>query len=354
MINEQITYLVEEFKIPFRDKYCPEDWKDWYHYILYHPESKIRLLYNLCFNGRPGVGYITETVLLTLPRYFLHSNASDPAQLETYGYARNIPWKEDEVEQAPFLFSGEDIFFTIENNDVLISASNRHAGISVDLRGTSGATPVYVPELAPYGNGFIGWGVIPWYGMKGEITIANKTIPVSDEWYGYHDRNFGRFYWGSIGWLWFVLNAQDNKNNQWTFVLHRSNNSSYTKVGAPILFVFRNNSLQKVFFGDTVQIEIEWKATDHLPPVIPGAMASIFSDRSVLMPQQWTIKAADEKNFIFLRMDVQTHVEMIVPDSERKQYTFLKELSGVAETMQYFNGNKTTCKKGFFYAEHVH
>lgn len=351
--NNQIIYLLEEFKIPYQNEFCPEDWKDWYHYILYNSETQIRFLYNLCFNGKPGTGYITETVLITLPKFFMYSNVSDCLLRETYGYARNIPWKESELKIQPLQFSSEGIFFNISNNNLFIRTSNLQSGISVALKGKPIATPVFVPELSPYGNGFIGWGVIPGYEMTGKIIIGKKVIPVDSEWYGYHDRNFGRFYWGNIGWIWFVLNAKE-RNNNWTYVLHRSNDNTYSKIGSPLLFIFCNNRLRKIFLGNTVNIEIKWQQSNHVPPVLPGNMASIFSDRSLLLPQQLLVKASDEKDYVFLKMNVQTSTELIVPDSEKKQYTFLKELSGSAETIQYLKSKKSNCKKGFFYAEHVH
>ena len=352
--DNQVIHLMEEFKIPFTDPYCPEDWKDWYHYILYDPATKTRFLYNLCFNGRPGTGYVTETVFLTVPKNFIHGVISDPAEFETYGYARNLSWDNGDLDTFPFEYVKEDIFFSIINNHPSIHVFNRHAEIGCRLNGAPYASPVYVPELAPYGNGFIGWGVIPGNIMYGRIWAGKKVIAVDEKWYCYHDRNFGRFNWGNIGWTWFALNARDEKNHEWTFVLHRSNNSNFTKIGAPILFVYHHNRLRKIFIGNTIDIDVQWQQTDKVPPILPGAMASVFSDRSLLMPIGITVTAADEKDYVFLKMKVSNHTEMIVPDSERKRYAFLKELSGSAETLQSFNSKTSTSTDGFFYAEYVH
>lgn len=353
-MHEQVTYLMEEFKIPFKSPYCPEDWKDWYHYILYDPSTNIRLLYNLCFTGRPGSGYVTDTCFLTVPRGFLEYNVWDPVKMETFGFARNISWEADDLQIHPMHYRTNEISFSIKGAKTFLAVNNDQKGLSFSLSGESIATPVYLPELAPYGNGFIGWGVIPGFAMKGVIQNGDKKIEVNSKWYCYHDRNFGRFNWGNIGWVWFVLNASDERNNQWTYVLHRSNDNRYKGFGAPILFVYHKNKLKKVFIGDGVKIDFKWAMADTQPPVLPGAMASVFSDRSLSMPKQLIIRATDEKDFVYLKMNVDTHTEMIVPDNEHKQYTFLKELSGKASTTQFFGNKKSVCKKGFFYAEHVH
>ncbi|MCB9353179.1 MAG: hypothetical protein H6575_01275 [Lewinellaceae bacterium] len=353
-IHKQILHLLEEFKIPATDPYCPEDWKDWYHYILYDPVSKIRILYNLCFNGRPGTGYITDTCFITVPKGFAGHRVADMAEWETYGFARNTDWSLDHLVIQPLHFQTENILLSIRNDETSISAADRRSGIAFNVCGHPVATPVYVPELAPYGNGFIGWGVVPGFRMNGWIQLGAQCITVDERWYCYHDRNFGRFNWGAIGWTWFVLNASEKDGRNWCYVLHRSNDNQFRKFGAPILFVFCEQALKKVFLGNGIDVRFFWEAQDQRPPVLPGAMASIFGDRSITRPSKLIVRAADETDFATLTMPVQTHTELIVPDSERKQYTFIKELSGRANTTQLFDGQKSTCKDGFFYAEHVH
>ena len=353
--NEETIYLLEEFKIPYLSEFCPENWKDWYHYILHDPKTGILFLYNLCFNGKPETGYITESIFLTLPSTFNNGQLPGLAKSGTYGYARNRKWEKGDLVTSPTKFHCNDISFSITSpGDVNFSTSNFQAGIFFRLTGTPIATPVYVPELAPYGDSFIGWGVIPGYRMEGEIIIGNNLIPVNSEWYCYHDRNFGRFHWGEIGWTWFVFNAIDNYSESWTYVLHRNNNNDHTKFGLPILFVYHKNILHKIFFGTTIRINITWEKDDKLTPVLPGALASIFNNRRILAPKKIIINASDGKDEISIRMSIHTFSELIIPDNRKKQYTFLKELSGSAKSNQFLNSKKTFCKKGFFYAELVH
>lgn len=353
--KEETIYLLEEFKIPYLNEFCPDDWKDWYHYILHDPETGILFLYNLCFNGKPETGYITESVFLTLPSTFNTRQLAPTPKAGTYGYARNRKWEKGDLVTSPTSFHSDDISFSITfPGDVAFSTSNLQAGISFQLTGTPIATPVYVPELAPYGSGFIGWGVIPGYRMEGKIIIDNKLITVNSAWYCYHDRNFGRFHWGEIGWTWFVFNAVDNYFESWTYVLHRNNNTNHTKFGSPVLFVYHKNTLHKIFFGTTIEITISWAKGDKLIPILPGALASIFNNRRILAPKTIKIDASDGKDEVNIIMSINTFTELIVPDNRKKQYTFIKELSGSARSSQFLNNKKTSCSKGFFYAELVH
>ncbi|MCB0725166.1 MAG: hypothetical protein KDC73_10735 [Ignavibacteriae bacterium] len=354
IVENQILYLLEEFKIPFKDPYCPNDWKDWYHYILYDPKTKVRFLYNICFNGKPETGYITDTFFLTVPKGFIHGNISNPNIMETYGFARNTKWDKLDLNLFPFQYICKNINFAIHHNVSKLDVSNKQSEIEFKLVGKTNSDPIYIPELAPFGKGFMGWGVIPDYKMAGIIGIGNKRISVTDQWYGYHDRNFGRFNWGNIGWTWFVINTTDAKGASWTFVLHRSNNNDFSRIGSPILFIYNNKTLNKVFLGATIDIQIKWSTSTELHPILPGAMASVFSDRTIKTPYQLIVRAKDEVDNILIVMDTETQTELIVPDNQTKNFTFLKELSGHALIKQNLRKKAELFENAFFYAEYVH
>ena len=141
---EQVAYLMDEFKIPYTNPYCPEDWKDWYHYILYDPVTQIRFLYNLSFTGRPEVGYVTDTCFLTLPKGYFQNQLSDNSVMETYGFARNVSWNYNDLQVNPMLYWIEDIKFSIQENITSISVNNKHTGLSFDLSGHHIETSIYI------------------------------------------------------------------------------------------------------------------------------------------------------------------------------------------------------------------
>lgn len=354
MINAEIAHLMEEFKIPYTHPHCPEDWKDWYHYVLFDPVSKVRILYNICFNGKPGVGYVTDTLFVTAPRGFIDSAFADPATEETFGFSRNIQWQAGELEAVPFYYSGKDISFRLLDSMLHLEVVHKDLSTSFCFTGKPDSSPVYIPELSPYGKGFIGWGVMADYQMAGWLEVNNRRIDIRNNWYCYHDRNFGRFNWGNIGWTWFVVSAIDKQKNRWSYVMHQSNNHDYSTEGSPIIFIYRDKMLVKVFTGETVSKKITWSSTHRKTPILPGAMASVFCDRTIAQPEKITVWMQDERDSVRIEMMVNTHTELIVPDSEKKEFTFLKELSGDIHVEQFLLNEKGSSKEGFFYAELVH
>jgi hypothetical protein len=347
-------YLLEELKIPMEDPYSPEDWKDWYHYVMFDPVTQSRLLFNICLSGRPNRGNITTTAFLTVPEQLPYQPIASLDRFYTYGFSDTIEW-DMQVKRHPLCINTGNFYLRIDNNKAEIDVDHNKSGIRISINGVSVATPLYIPELAPFGKGFIGWGLIPGVDINGTISIGSKTISVTPDWHCYHDHNYGRFNWGDdVGWTWFVASLKNSKGIKTTYVFHRSNNKAFTEVGVPFLFIYENNQLKKIFLGDSVDLKWDWSASPHMPPVLPGAMASLFSDRNILMPQRISIKAADDKDYMYLEMIVQNAAEMILPDYRIKQYTFLKEMTGYANSISLLNGKKTTLKDGFFYAEYVH
>ncbi len=82
-------------------------------------------------------------------------------------------------------------------------------------------------------------------------------------------------------------------------------------------------------------------------------MASLFSDRSLKMPQSLQIQAQDEQDHLLLNLNFDATLELIVPDNQSRQYTFIEELSGTVEMHLNLNQTQLTAQ-GFVYAEYVH
>jgi hypothetical protein len=354
MINDEISYLMEEFKIPYSDPHCPEDWKDWYHYILFDPITNIRILYNICFNGKPGAGFVTDTFLVSAPEGFIDTPFSGLFSEKTFGFSRSMIWKEGELEAFPLQYSNKKISIRFIYNILHLNVSYNELGISFYFMGKSDCPPIYIPELAPYGKGFLSWGIMADYKMSGWLQIQNQRIDIRDNWYGYHDRNFGRFNWGCIGWTWFVVNAIDDEGNRWTYVMQGSNNQDYSSEGAPIIFIHKNKELIKVFMGETITKEIKWSKVHRKTPVLPGSMASVFGDRTIAQPRKLFIQMKDERHNVLIEMTVITNTELIVPDNENKEFTFIKELSGDIQISQTLLKEMSSFSNGFFYAELAH
>jgi hypothetical protein len=343
----QYLALLEDLRIPLNDAHSPMDWKDWYHFVLFDPDRKYRVLANVSLSGRPGRGQITVTVLATIA-------SASHALPQSFGFLRDYEWHPGAVTRAPVRVHTEGGTCTFEAGQYAFNAREGRIACSLELTGSSVSDGLHIPEPAPVGDGFVGWGLVPLVRMQGRLRIGDRIVEIGPDWYGYHDHNYGRFRWGSdVGWIWMVMNVPSSRNGDTTFVLHQGVNRQGTRFGPPYLFVFRRGKMAKVFTGDAVRLKWTWSKNATLPVRLPGVMASVFADRSTRVPTRLAIAAADEKDAVSMTMPIENVLELILPDNEQRQYTCIEELSGTAEVMLRIGQERIT-GYGSFYAEYVH
>jgi hypothetical protein len=213
--------------------------------------------------------------------------------------------------------------------------------------------PLLVTENSPFGSGFIGWGLVPGLQVTGELSVCGQSFIISPDWYCYHDRNFGRFCWGEdIGWEWFVAHATCDDGTPITLVLDQRSNKDHSELGFPYIFIYIGNELRKVFLGATLQINWDWSESSTIPPRLPGIMALLFGDRTLHTPITLQVTAADEQDQLVINLNFESIVELIVPDNQQRQYTFIEEVTGSA-VVNLKLGEENLNAKGLVYAEYV-
>ena len=348
---EHIIYYLEELKIPIDSEYSPEDWKDWYHYVLIDPDDRIKLLFNVSFSGRQKLGEITVTVQATI------KDDLNPSVHRNYGFMEIIAWEKKPSKRLPLELSIQGLLemeLTSKNVNTAVTHSNQN--FELRFKGEPRATPIMIPELFPYGTGFIGWGFIPGLDVSGELSINGQLYTISEDWFCYHDHNFGRFRWGdeNVGWVWWVASLRTTGGQDITFVFHRGNNKDFSRLDSPYLFVYYNEELVKAFLGESIKMSFTWTEKPERLPILPGSMATVFSHRKVLVPKRIHVKAKDEVHDVEVIMDIEGITEIILPDYQEKQYTFIKEMNGSAKVACKINHQKVVSEKGSFYAEYVH
>lgn len=348
---EHVIHYLEELKIPIDSEYSPEDWKDWYHYVLMDPDDRIKLLFNISFSGRQKLGDITVTVQMTT------QDSVNPNIHRNYGFLEVLPWEKKPSQRLPLELSIPGLL-EIDLTSKYVNAVVQHSNQNFELtfKGEPRATPIMIPELFPYGTGFIGWGFIPGLMVSGHLSFNNQVYTISKDWFCYHDHNFGRFRWGdeNVGWVWWVASLKTNDGKSLTFVFHRGNNKDFSRLDSPYLFVYYDDELVKAFLGQSININFSWTEKPERLPILPGSMATVFSHRKVLVPNQIHIIAKDDVHDAEVTMDVEGITEIILPDYQEKQYTFIKEMNGRAKASCKINHQKIISEKGSFYAEYVH
>lgn len=346
--DEHLLRLLEEPHTPLDDLAAPADWKEWYHFVLIDPAGGTRILANTSLSGVPGRGQIINTVIANVaPR-------PGDTRADTYGFSSDLEWEEGMVEPAPLRVRNREIRCEISGSDSLFESCDRYAQIDLAFRGKARASPMMIPEFTPFGSGFIGWGLVPGLEVVGRLHLGAREIVIDETWFCYHDHNYGRFRWGEdVGWIWFVAALRSATGTRFTLVLHRGNNRDQTHCGAPYLFIYQDDELRKMFLGEAVHLRWRWSRRRQRPARLPGSMATLFGDRTLLLPVGLEVRAADERDSLTLDLIGDSNTELILADNRDRQYSFIEECTGGA-TMDCHLGGRRHSTQGYFYAEFVH
>ena len=300
--------------------------------------------------GVPDRGQLFVTVVAALPGAL----AGSPERDRSFGFCADYEWRQGMVERAPVKIEGPDFQCLFQGAETRFAARDPDGLIAVQIEGVARTTPLVIPEVSPFGSGFIGWGLVPVVEARGFVTLGPHDFEIGPDWYCYHDHNYGRFRWGEdIGWIWFVVSTVSPSGVPLTLILHRGNNRFQTETGAPYLFVYEGSRLRKVFMGAGVHLDWSWTADRRLPTRLPGAMASLFAGRTVRLPDGLALRAADEKDELALDLGVLSLTEFVLADNQDRQYTFIEEMTGEAKVAARLGDDRHE-GHGYFYAEFVH
>ncbi|MFE1744038.1 hypothetical protein [Coleofasciculus sp. H7-2] len=352
-INEQLIARVEDLRIPLNDLFSPLDWKDWYHFILIDIQSGLRVLVNMTMIGRPQQGEIQVSFIVNLPSEQITQQHQPDTPLATFATTFSLEWQQDMVCRHPLRLQGKGIYLEINGKHSVIEVQDERAQLFIRFQGEAQAMPLLVTEDSPFGSGFIGWGLVPGLKVMGELSVCGQRFNIHQDWFCYHDRNFGRFRWGEdIGWEWFVVFATCNDGRKIALILDQRTNKDHSVGGLPYIFIYLGNNLSKVFLGANLSINWHWSESPVLPLRLPGTMASLFGDRKLKYPQRLQVEAADEQDQLLLSVHFDAMTELVVPDNQSRQYTFIEEVTGNAEISLSLQG-ETLRANGLIYGEYV-
>lgn len=191
-IDEQLLARVENLRIPLDDLSSPVDWKDWYHFILLDKQSGLRVLVNITMIGRPLQGEIQVSFIVNLASEQITQQPQADTPLATFGTAFSLEWKQDMVRRNPLRLYGKGIHLEINGKHSAVEVRDERAQLSIRFQAEAEAMPLLVTEDSPFGSGFIGWGLVPGLQVMGELSVCGQRFNMNQDWFCYHDRNFGR------------------------------------------------------------------------------------------------------------------------------------------------------------------
>jgi hypothetical protein len=338
--DDALVERIEALRIPPQPEAAQLDWKDWYHFVLLHAASGWRVIANV---NLAGGGELQYTLVVHVP--------GEPARV--HGCSRSAPWTKGTVRAAPLAIVSDEVELRFEQQAFHLRIQPKGLDLGLVLQARPDATPLLVTEGSPFGSGFIGWGLVPGLLARGEVWACGTQAAIDPGWFCYQDHNFGRFRWGEdFGWQWLVAHAQAEDGPAITVVLDRRTDRNHRSSGLPYLFVLLGRRLHKVFLGPALQARWRWSHEALLPPRLPGVMATRLGDRTTRTPTALVVDAADERDRIAIRLEVDAYLEVIGADNQSAGFTRIGESSGhVAVTLA--SSSASLQARGLAYAEYT-
>lgn len=340
----ELVERIEALRAPALPQAAAHDWKDWYHVVLLDPQSGWRAIANVNLCGGGDDAELQWTLVVHRP----HGTPGG----SLHGASRSMPWRPGMVTTRPLSLAGGEASFAFDGQRITLRIAPRDLDLQLVLHALPASTPLLVTDGAPFGSGFIGWGLLPVMRAEGRLAACGASAAVGDGWFCYHDHNFGRFRWGEdFGWEWLVAHARCG-GEPVTVVADWRTDRRHAAGGLPYLFVVVGGALRKVFLGPAMRMRWSWHADPALPPRLPGAMATRLADRPVRSPRAVTIEAADERDRIAIGVDVDAYLEVIAADNRSAAFTRIGETSGAA-TVDLRLADRRIEGRGLAYAEYT-
>jgi len=343
MSSAEAVERVEALRVPALPAAAPHDAKDWYHVVLLNPASGWRAIANVNLAGSGEDAVLEWTLVVHVP--------GEPARL--HGASRSQPWRPGMVQARPLAILGQDASYRFDGWQLSLHIAPSDIDLRLNLVARPVATPLLVTEGAPFGSGYIGWGILPMMQAEGEIAACGDSAPIDGSWFCYHDHNFGRFRWGEdFGWEWLVAHVAGEGDEALTVIVDWRTDRAHGAGGLPYVFILMGRQLRKVFLGPAIRLRWQWHDEAALPARLPGAMATLFADRPVRRPRTIVLEAADERDRIQLTVAVDAYFEIIAPDARSSAATRIGESSGPA-SVDLRLADRCYTGSGLAYAEYT-
>ncbi|MFT3953410.1 MAG: hypothetical protein QM722_03095 [Piscinibacter sp.] len=332
---------IEALRFPLPPQPASDDWKDWYHFVLLHAATGWRAIVNVNLAGGGASAELQYTLVIHVP--------GAPPRL--HGVSRSLPWRVGMVLPRPLSIRSDEVELVFDQQVFGLRVQPRGLDLGIALHARPDATPLLVTEGSAFGSGFIGWGVVPRLLVGGEVWACGQKAALTHDWFCYQDHNFGRFRWGEdFGWEWMVAHVEAPEQPAITVVVDLRSDRTHRRGGLPYLFVLVGRELRKVFLGPSMTMRWAWSDGARLPPRLPGAMATLLGSQTEREPVAVQIEAADERDRLSLRLEVDAHLQIVAADNRGGGHSRIGEVSG-AVTIALRLGESSVEARGLAYAE---
>ena len=289
-------------------------YKDWFHLNLFDHATGTVGLINVSLHGAPADAR-SRAVGTAL---FHDADGRWRGGVEIAGI--------DEVTAIPHgvLMAGTAIITDPERRSLHASVEQPAEGLSGRICGTIAAKPIRIAFAQPFGSGWIHWYVAPRIALTGDLRLGGVAQDLTT-WSGYHDHNWGRWFWGEdIGWEWGAFATPIPGP---LFVLARLTDRLHRRRGPAQLIVVEQAQV-RTFPAGTVKADYGGRFSGPLRR-LPGALAALHPDRAQPdLPGMLTVEASSGLDWVRLRFEPRGAAQLIEGDPARPGYSFIHEMAG--------------------------
>jgi hypothetical protein len=289
-------------------------YKDWFHLNLFDHRSGAMGLINLSLHGAPAdrraraVGTALFHVADKTWRGNVEITGIDTATVLPHGVALH--------RSAMLVDPARSVLHA--------SVDMPGEGVAARLRCEVAARPIRIELGQPFGSGWIAWFVAPRVTLSGWLTIDGIGQDL-EQWSGYHDHNWGRWFWGEdFGWEWGAFAAPPPGP---IFVLARLTDRLHAVRGPAQLIVVEGRQT-RIFQAGSVDVRYAGRSPRPARR-LPGALAALHGDRAEpVLPGAVEVEAVAGLDWIRLRFEANGVAQLIEGDPMRPGYSFIHELAG--------------------------
>lgn len=289
-------------------------YKDWFHLNLFDHATGAVGLINVSLHGAPADPR-SRAVGTAL---FHEADGGWRGGVEIAGIG--------EVTAIPHgvLMAQTAIIVDPERRALHASIEQPEEGLAGRIVGAVTAKPIRIAFAQPFGSGWINWYVAPRVALSGEWRSGGAAHDLA-RWSGYHDHNWGRWFWGEdIGWEW---GAFATPSPGPLFVLARLTDRLHQRRGPAQLIIVEGTRV-RTFPAGTVRLDYRGRLNTPLRR-LPGALAALHSDRAEPdLPAAIEVEAISGLDWARLNFAARGAAQLIEGDPARPGYSFIHETVG--------------------------
>ena len=315
-------------------------YKEWQHFVLFDGDERA-LIANLSVSGdvQRGGGGEARVVLLS------HGPEGWSGGVDVYrGEEARLTAGSPSLRVGPHRLD-------YRGGRYRLSAALRDGSLAVRAHLEPVGAPAMIWSDTPVGSGYVNWLIVPDLVATGRARAGGWRGSLSG-WRGYHDHNWGRWWWGEdFGWQWGVAQGPDaaGDGSALTLVYDRTTDRAGQVVKEHTLTIWRGAELATVFTRGSLRARATGTFSREPVRRVPGVMGLLAQGTSSGVPREFEWEAHDGPDHLVARYEPASAIDVVVPSELGPGHVRLAEAVGTLTVQGRVLGEDLDFRtRGFF------